>query len=119
MIDPRALQQHFRQVQQNEQPTKVDVPRIPDLNPLTAVQAIPEPILEQEKIDIVSDVFNSLRDETTKTGIELIEEPVDLIIDIQEPIDAIHINEVEDPLISSNETLSSDSYDPYGYYSKF
>jgi hypothetical protein len=98
MIDPRALQQHFRKVQQNEKPPKIDVPRVPDIEPLTAVQAIPEPVLEQEELPILnSDVFSSLKEE------------INLVIDV--PSSPLPI------LINVTEEDKEDSYDPYGYYS--
>jgi hypothetical protein len=103
MIDPRALQQHFQKVQQSEKPPKIEVPRVPDLEPLTAIQAIPEPVLEQEKIPVpASDIFNSLKQE--------IKEQINLIIDVPPSIAPIIIDEIEE---ESKEGI----YDPYGYYS--
>jgi hypothetical protein len=102
MIDPRALQQHFQKVQQNERPQKQDVPRVPDLKPLTAVLAIPEPIIEQEKLPILnSDVFSSLKDE------------ISLVVDVPPLSNTINVIEEDKELIKNKE----DSYDPYGYYS--
>jgi hypothetical protein len=102
MIDPRALQQHFRKVQQSERPSKIEVPRVPDLEPLTAIQAIPEPVLEQEEVPVpASDIFDSLKEE--------VREEINLIIDVPPPIPPIVINEIEEE--------SKDVYDPYGYYS--
>jgi hypothetical protein len=87
MIDPKALQQHFRKVQQTEKPPKIDVPRVPDVEPLTAVQAIPEPVIEQETFHIPgSSVFDTLKEEVKEEEV---------------------IQEVN----------KEDSYDPYGYYS--
>jgi len=107
MIDPRALQQHFRKVQQSERPPKIEVPRVPDLEPLTSIQAIPEPLIEQEEICIPApDIFNSLKEE--------VREKINLIIDVPPPIPPIVINEIEEELV---EEESKDVYDPYGYYS--
>jgi len=52
VIDPRALQQHFRKVQLRQEPKHIPVPRIPDPKPLTAIEAIqiPEVIKEPEII---------------------------------------------------------------------
>jgi hypothetical protein len=108
MIDPRALQQHFRKVQQSERPPKIDVPRVPDLEPLTAVQAIPEPVIEQEEVSIPApDIFDSLKEE--------VKEEINLVIDAPAPIPPIVINEIEEELVE--EVNEEDSYDPYGYYS--
>jgi hypothetical protein len=105
MIDPRALQQHFRKVQQSERPLKIDVPRVPDIEPLTAVQAIPESILEQEEVSIPTpnDIFDSLKEE------------VNLVIDAPAPIPPIVINEIEEELVG--EVNKENVYDPYSYYS--
>jgi hypothetical protein len=105
MIDPRALQQHFRQVQQNERPQKIDVPRVPDLKPLTAVLAIPEPIIEQNELPNLSpDIFESLKEE------------INLVIDVP-PSPTIVINVVEEDKELVEVKNKEDSYDPYGYYS--
>jgi hypothetical protein len=104
MIDPRALQQHFQQVQQNERPIKVDVPRIPDSEPLTAIQAIPEPVIEQEQLP-VSDIFDSLKEE------------INLVIDVPPPPPPIVINVIEEDKELVEVENKEDSYDPYGYYS--
>jgi len=110
MIDPRALQQHFRKVQQNEKPPKIDVPRVPDLEPLTAVQAIPEPVIEQEEVSIpASDIFDSLKEE--------VKEEINLVIDAPAPIPPIVINEIEEEELVEEESKEENVYDPYGYYS--
>jgi hypothetical protein len=53
MIDPRALQQHFKKVNQRQEPKQIPVPRVPDVKPLTTVQAIsiipPVPAVEPTK----------------------------------------------------------------------
>jgi len=106
MIDPRALQQHFRKVQQNEGPPKIDVPRVPDLEPLTAIQAIPEP----EEISVPTpDVFDSLKEE--------VKEEINLVIDASAPILPIVINEIEEEKLVEEESKEENVYDPYGYYS--
>ncbi len=106
MIDPRALQQHFRQVQQNERPQKIDVLRVPDLEPLTAVLAIPEPIIEQNELPNSNpDIFESLKEE------------INLVIDVPPPPPPIVINVVEEDKELVEVENKEDSYDPYGYYS--
>jgi len=95
MIDPRALQQHFQHVQQNERPQKESVPRILDIEPLTAVQAIPEPVIEEKNS---TQVFNSLKKE------------INFVIDAQPPIPPIVVDETE---------TQEGIYDPYNYYSSF
>jgi len=110
MIDPRALQQHFRKVQQNERPPKIDVPRVPDLEPLTAVQAIPEPVIEQEELPLpVPSVFDSLKEE--------VKEEVNLTVDTSPSIDTLIVNEEQEEEETLRADIKEDSYDPYGYYS--
>jgi hypothetical protein len=102
MIDPRALQEHFRKVQQNERPPKIDVPRVPDTKPLTAVQAISEPVIKQEQKPIPApDIFDSLKEEVSS------------VIDTS-PFTSI--NEVEEELVEEK-SKEENVYDPYGYYS--
>jgi hypothetical protein len=119
MIDPRILQQHFQRVQEREMPPKPEVPRIPDPEPLTAVQAIqvpePEPVLEQE-VELSP---------APKLEVEE-KEPIDLIIDAQPPIDSLivdELEELEEDTEQEDEPIDDESsdYDPYGYYpgSKF
>jgi hypothetical protein len=57
MIDPRALQQHFKKVNQRIEPKKALIPRISEIKPLTAIQTIsvPESIKEPETIQPVID----------------------------------------------------------------
>ncbi len=124
MIDPRALQQHFKQIREKELPPVIDVPRVPDTEPLTGVKAIPEP-KEEVVVDKTPEIFDSLKQE------------VNLVIDVPPPIDSIIIDEIEEegdiPVVDNNEekaevkddnpygysTSSKEetSYDPYGYYS--
>ena len=125
MIDPRALQQHFRNVHQKERPQKQDVPRVPDPVPLTAVQAIPVPVIEaQEEVVLPSPLVTN---ETITAKPE--KEIVDLLINFPPPIDKIIINEIEEEIVETekedNEATIQDyktnktieEYDPYGYYS--
>jgi hypothetical protein len=115
MIDPRILQQHFQRVQKREMPPKPEIPRVPDLKPLTAIQAIPvpEPVIEQ-KVELPP---------VSKLEVEK-KEPIDLIIDAPAPIDSLIIDEIEDieeviELKEEKEVTTEDPtpYDPYGYYS--
>jgi hypothetical protein len=123
VIDPRALQQHFRKVQQRQEPTRPSVPRVPDSKPLTAIEAIPipEPIIEQQELPV------------------LLTEPIKLVIDVPPPIGDLIIDEVEEeepikveevkkelktekpkienPYGYSESSDKEDDYDPYGYYS--
>lgn len=133
MIDPRALQQHFRKVQQRQEPKQVPVPRISYPKPLTAIEAIPvpEPIIEQE----------DLSDPTPN------KEPINLVIEVPPPIGDLVVDEIEegdfleteDPkpeeVLEVEETKEKaepktenpygysalkqreEDYDPYGYYS--
>ena len=132
MIDPRALQQHFRKVQQRQEPKSVPVPRIPDPKPLTAIEAIviPEPVVEQKEVPIIEPVVLEIP--------KVIEEPkqeVHLVIDILPPIGDLIINEIEEEVLEVEETKEKaepktdnpygystlkereENYDPYGYYS--
>lgn len=92
MIDPRALQQHFRSVQQRQEPKRVPVPRVPDPKPLTAIEAIPvpEPIIEQNEIPVIEPIVLEVP--------KVIEEPkqeVHLVIDVPPPIGDLVIEEIE------------------------
>lgn len=98
MIDPRALQQHFRKVHQRQEPKDTPVPRIPDIKPLTAIEAI----------TVQEDVLLS-----TQTAIEESMLTVNLVIDIPPPIDKIIIDESE---FEEELVKESNSYDPYEYY---
>lgn len=117
MIDPKALQQHFRKVQQNEKPFKLKVSRIPDLAPLTAVQAISIPVEEKLPIPEIilkqKEVIIPAQTKLKEVEPEQIKEPVNLVINADPPIDAIIINEIEEDV----EPKKDDVYDPYGYYS--
>ncbi len=132
MIDPRALQQHFRKVQQRQEPNIVSVPRIPDPKPLTAIEAIsvPEPIIEQEEIIVpVPEIID-------------LKEKVNLVIDVPPPIGDITIEEIEieeeqsvpKEVLEQKENTEKgepktenpygysvsdreEDYNPYGYYS--
>ena len=126
MIDPRVLQQHFKKVQQRQEPKKVSVPQITDLKPLTAIEAIPvsELIIEQE--DLPKSAPNK----------------ESIIIDVSPPIGDLVINEIEkikdtepEEVLEVKETREKaepitenpygyiapkereEDYDPYGYYS--
>ncbi len=128
MIDPRALQQHFKRVQQRQEPKSVPVPRIPDPKPLTAIEAIliPEPVVEQKEIPVIEPIVL----EEPK----VIEEPkqeVHLVINVPPPIGNLVIEELEEEVLEQEEikpkneplygySISKDKeedYDPYGYYS--
>ena len=103
MIDPRILQQHFQKVQEREMPPKPEIPRIPDPEPLTAIQAIPtpEPVIEQEvELSPVPELEVEEK------------EPINLIVNVPPPIDSLIVDEIEDEPSEDYTT-----YDPYGYYS--
>ena len=86
MIDPRALQQHFKSVQQRQLPIETVVPRVPDLKPLTALEPIPEP----ETIPLPEpNNTETIMEELPKQNFK-VEETV--------------------------EETKTDNYDPYGYY---
>lgn len=109
MIDPRALQQHFRKVHQQTQPKKQDIPRIQETVPLTAFQAINMPA-EQKSSDIVTEQIQ-----------EQVKESVNLIINMPAPIDCIFIDDIEEEIEQTSvvevKEKIEDDYDPYGYYS--
>ena len=130
MIDPRALQQHFKNVQQRQEPKRVPVPRIPDPKPLTAIEAIPvpEPIIEQKEISVIEPIVLEVP--------KVIEEPkqeVHLVVDVPPPIGDLVIDKIEElkevleqkentkktenPYGYSASKEKEEDYDPYGYYS--
>ncbi len=129
MIDPRALQQHFRKVHQRQEPKSIPVPRIPDPKPLTAIEVIivPDPVVEQKEIPVIEPIVLEVP--------KVVEEPkqvMHLVIDVPPPIGDLIINEIEEegeeleketetkienqPDQSSSNDRDND-YDPYGYYS--
>jgi hypothetical protein len=105
MIDPRALQQHFQKVHKKELPEIVTVPRVPDLEPLTAVQAIVMPVEKVVKLE---------QELLPDPALEVAKEKINLIIDALPPIDSIVVDEFED---EENTEVAESNYDPYGYYS--
>ncbi len=134
MIDPRALQQHFKKVQQRQEPSRVSVPRIPDPKPLTAIEVIlvPEPIVEEKEIPVIEPIVLEVP--------KVIKEPkqeVHLVIDVPPPIGDLVIDEIEEPeeVLEQEENVEKaelktenpygysaskereEDYDPYGYYS--
>jgi hypothetical protein len=128
MIDPRILQQHFRNVQQRQIPRKALIPTIPDPKPLTAIEAIPIPetIITQ---DTISNTEVTIQQEEKKS-IKPAQEPINLVINMPPPIENIVIEEIEieDSILDTEkvqtlqeekiENLKSEEiYDPYGYYS--
>ena len=140
MIDPRALQQHFRGVQQRQEPKRVLVPRVPDPKPLTAIEAIsvPEPIIEQveeiipsPKVEPTDLVINTspIIEEIENLVIEEIEEPKEepVIMKEPEPVpeEVLEVEEIkekvelktENPYGYSAPKDREEDYDPYGYYS--
>lgn len=127
MIDPRALQQHFRKVQQQQIPQKQTVPRIPDLTPLTAVQAIPilEPIQPTIDTSKLQEELLGVTQALTTLKQTLSPNPV---IDTTTAIAPLSVNPVvhevyEVAKIETNTEKTDDTntvkndYDPYGYYS--
>ena len=117
MIDPRVLQQHFKKVHQKEQPLKQDVPRVPDLAPLTAVQAI---FVPSEPVDLIEQEI-PITDFEKTAELSQEKETVNLVINVPPSIGKIVINdfeeEVEDnPYGYTNSKQQVEDYDPYGYY---
>ncbi len=107
MIDPRALQQHFKKVQQKQEPIRSSVPRIPDPKPLTAIEAISvlEPVIEQEE---VSGPVPEIKEP---------KEEINLVINVPPPIGDIVIEETEIKEAKASKPPDINDYDPYGYYS--
>lgn len=142
MIDPRALQQHFRRVHENKQPQKNTVPRIPDTKPLTAIQTIIVPAetknditptidtsdLQKELLE-VTQALTTLKQSLTQTP-QI--EPVTLTVPVsvttviteikEEPKKetVIPVVEKETPYGYSPLKNEDDNneYNPYGYYSR-
>ena len=143
MIDPRALQQHFKGVQQRQEPKRIPVPRVPDPKPLTAIEAIsvPEPIIEQveeivpaSKVEPIGPIIDTspIIEEIENLVIEEIEELVKeepkeepVIIKEPEPEEVLETKETKekvDPITENPYGYSipkekEEDYDPYGYYS--
>ena len=142
MIDPRALQQHFRRVNENKQPQKNTVPRIPDPKPLTSIQTVIVPT--ETKIDVsptidtsdlqkelleVTQALTTLKQSLTQTP-QI--EPVTLTVPVsvttiiteikEEPKKetSAPVIEKENPYGYSSLKNEDDNneYNPYGYYSR-
>lgn len=110
MIDPRALQQHFKNVHQRKTPAKPVIPRIPDPLPLTSVQAVPALIETPPEQKVEEVILKPIIAEIPKIK-SFKKEEIDLVID--------EIEEIE-PEIETTETeniKTIEDYDPYGYYS--
>lgn len=138
MIDPRALQQHFRKVQQNQQPPRPSVPRVPDVKPLTAIEPIvipePEPVKEpeviqpiidtsklQEELKEVTQALSTLKQslsEASKIEVPKIEPvtvtvPVSVVVE-EKPVFVEPKIVVEEPKEIKKEKLKEED-NPYGY----
>ena len=128
MIDPRALQRHFKKVQQRQEPRMVPVPRVLDSKPLTAIEpiVIPEPVVEKKEIPVIEPIVLEVP--------KVIEEPkqeVHLVIDTLSPIENLVVDEIEEveetkkrvdpktenPYGYSVPSSKEEDYDPYRYYS--
>lgn len=126
MIDPRALQQHFRRVHEKQQPQqpKPTIPRVPDPISLTAIQPviISEPI--QPKVDTselqkelleVTQALTTLKQSLTQTPqIEPVTNtvPVSVITEIKQ--ETIKTETLDIPVIKK-ESEQIEQGDPYGY----
>lgn len=116
MIDPRALQQHFRKVYEKQQPlnTKPDIPRVLITEPLTAIKAITIPIdpiidtsnLQKELLE-VTHAQTTLKQSLSQTS-QI--EPITLTAPVTVATTTMKINE-------QGEEKINDDYDPYSYYS--
>lgn len=136
MIDPRALQQHFNKVRQREQPQKQLVPRVPDLKPLTAVQAIPviEPVVLEPMQPAVIEPIVLPSVDTSELQKELLEvtqalttlkqaltqtpqiEPVTITVPVSVATIVTEVKEVEEELIIKKpEPKPVEEENPYGY----
>lgn len=116
MIDPRALQQHFRKVHEKQLPQNPEpsVPRIAITEPLTAVKAITipvEPIIDtselQKELLEVTQALTTLKQSLTQTP-QIEVEPITITVPVSVTTTTIEINDQEE---------INDDYDPYGYYS--
>lgn len=103
MIDPKALQQHFRKIYQTQELPKQDIPRVVETTPLTSIQPIH---VEAENNN--EDILNTNLDEVVP-----IKEEIVLTVNAQTLSEEININEIEE----QEESSKTDDYDPYGYYS--
>lgn len=142
MIDPRALQQHFKKVHQKQEAPRNLIPRITETKPLTSIQPIQipteelipviQPIIDtsmlQEELKEVTEALVTLKQSLSETSIEVskiepitITTPVSVIVE-EKPItvksDSVPIKEEENLYGYSPipERPESDDYNPYGYY---
>ena len=126
MIDPRALQQHFKKVHQRQEPKKVPIPRIPDLKPLTAIEAIlvPEPIIKQENLPVQSpskEPINLTIEFPPPIGDLIIDEEEEVFLEAEDsgPKEVLEVErpKIENPYGYSGSSGEENDYDPYSYYS--
>jgi len=143
MIDPRALQQHFKKVNQKIEPKKVPVPRVPEPTPLISIQAIPVPepvkkpeiikptvdtFLLQEELKEVTQALATLKQslsEVSKIEPVTVTVPVSVVIKEEpvitevKPIVVEEVKKEEDTPYgySIPKKRESEEYNPYGYYS--
>ena len=130
MIDPRALQQHFKKVQQRQEPPRPSVPRIPDPKPLTCIEPVlvPVPAKEpeiiqptidtsqlQEELKEVTQALTTLKQslsEASKIEPVTVTVPVSVVIE-EKPIIIETTSNVKEtkPLIKKEEPEEN----PYGY----
>lgn len=109
MIDPRALEQHFRKVQQIKPVLKPEIPRIPDSIPPTELQTIgvipaeKEPVIPVPTSVLVDKIEEDIEEESP------VEEEIDIEINIEPSPPSIEIP-------ATTKQLKQNTYDPYGYY---
>lgn len=143
MIDPRALQQHFKRVHEKQKPQKpsFSVARVPEPVSLTAIQpvSIPEPI--QPKVDTselqkelleVTQALTTLKQCLTQTPqIEpvTITVPVSVVTEIKQENIKTETASIQQPKNEPQEEETPygytnpktdrelEEYNPYGYYS--
>lgn len=129
MIDPRALQQHFKKVHQRQVPKQQMVPQITNTLVLTSLQTIiqPEPIhpkvdtseLQKEILEITQ-AFTTFKQSLTQIPqIETITVPVSVTTVVTEIKEQTQEKDENSPYGYSilKQNSNSEEYNPYGYYS--
>lgn len=127
MIHPKALQQHFKKIQERQMPLKPLIPNTVEATPLTSIQAIniSEPTLLkvdtselQKELLEVTQALTTLKQTLTQTPqIEPETVTVPVSVTINEPKN-ISKNIEDTPYgYSKLKIENKQDYNPYGYYS--
>lgn len=120
MIDPRALQQHFKNVNQRQPPSENIIPRVPDLRPLTGIESISviQTVVDtsklQEELKEATEALITLKQSLSEVSkFEPVTITVPVTVAVEQPV-PVTSNTV---INKQSEVVEEEDYNPYGYYS--